>query len=484
MHPAPENVRPLLDLRHGVPADDTHLMHVVRMALRDQFRPAGAYDHLPRDGWTERDARAVADVSLGVPTAAAAAYLLRHLRTYGEGGQLVRDCVHHVARYGDAAATAGLLAFARGDRPDDLRHQAALLRAIERGTQERGAPLDAAAREWAEQLVGRLLDAAGASEVKAGIELVGSLRLEGRRARVVALATGAAAGREVRGAALAALASLDARRHAPVLGRVLEDSGSPVELREQAANLLATANQPETRAELLRALPAAPARLQNEIAAGLAGSKAGAEKLLEAVAAGKASARLLQERAVEVKLTASQVPDLKPQLAKLTAGLPPADLRLNELLRKRRDGFRAAKADPSPGRKVFEKNCANCHQLGGQGAKVGPQLDGIGVRGLDRLLEDTLDPNRNVDQAFRLTTLLLRTGQVVSGLLLREEGAVLVLADNQGKEVRVPKDAVEERSTSQQSPMPANFADQISEADFYNLLAYLLEQRAAPAAKK
>ena len=105
-------------------------------------------------------------------------------------------------------------------------------------------------------------------------------------------------------------------------------------------------------------------------------------------------------------------------------------------------------------------------------------------RGLDRLLEDTLDPNRNVDQAFRLTTLQLKKGQVVSGLLLREEGALLVLADGQGKEVRIAKDAVEERSTSQQSPMPANFADQISESDFYNLLAYLLGQRvAAPNAK-
>ena len=126
---------------------------------------------------------------------------------------------------------------------------------------------------------------------------------------------------------------------------------------------------------------------------------------------------------------------------------------------------------------VFEKSCANCHQIGGKGTKIGPQLDGIGLRGLDRLLEDTLDPNRNVDQAFRTTTLTLKKGQVISGLLLKEEGAVLVLADNQGKEVRVPKNSVEERSLSQLSPMPANFADQVDEADFYHLLAYLLSQK-------
>jgi putative heme-binding domain-containing protein len=58
--------------------------------------------------------------------------------------------------------------------------------------------------------------------------------------------------------------------------------------------------------------------------------------------------------------------------------------------------------------------------LGGKGAKAGPQLDGIGGRGLDRLMEDILDPNRNVDQSFRATNLALHNGQTVSGLLLRE----------------------------------------------------------------
>jgi putative heme-binding domain-containing protein len=96
------------------------------------------------------------------------------------------------------------------------------------------------------------------------------------------------------------------------------------------------------------------------------------------------------------------------------------------------------------------------------------------LRGLDRLLEDTLDPNRNVDEAFRTTKLVLVSGKTVEGLFLREEGAVLILADNQGKEVRIAKKDVEERSVSPLSPMPANLAEQIGPADFNHLLAYLL----------
>jgi putative heme-binding domain-containing protein len=201
------------------------------------------------------------------------------------------------------------------------------------------------------------------------------------------------------------------------------------------------------------------------------------------VKAGKASARLLQERPVEIRLGQTQLPNLKERIAKLTEGLPPASQRMQELMTTRRKGFLAAKTDAEVGAKVFEKNCAICHQLANKGQKIGPQLDGIGIRGIDRLLEDILDPNRNVDQAFRLTRLNLKKGQVVSGLLLREEGEVLVLADIQGKEVRVEKSAVDERTTVQLSPMPDNFVDQVSEADFYNLLAFLLKQR-SPVEKK
>src|SRR6185312_5620318 len=113
----------------------------------------------------------------------------------------------------------------------------------------------------------------------------------------------------------------------------------------------------------------------------------------------------------------------------------------------------------------------------GKGARVGPQLDGIGARGVERLLEDVLDPNRNVDPSYRVTNLALHDGRLVSGLLLKEEGTDLVLADAQGKEVRVPKDAVEEKNSSPLSPMPAYLGEQINESELSDLLAFLLEQR-------
>ena len=48
----------------------------------------------------------------------------------------------------------------------------------------------------------------------------------------------------------------------PILAQVLASAEAPQMLRENAANLLARANQPETLAALAAALPIATARMQ------------------------------------------------------------------------------------------------------------------------------------------------------------------------------------------------------------------------------
>ncbi len=476
-HPSAANIAPLLDARHAVPAEDTHLLHAVRMALRNQLIAPENWKGLDVADLAEKDSHAIADVSLGVPSVESARYLHSHVKNWPEPLDWLSKFVRHIARYGDEETNAGLLAFAKGDKPDDLGHQAALLKAIQQGMQERGAPLDEPARAWAVGLIGRLIAAESDADAKAGIALAGALKVDAAQEALVALARDRKATEARRTAVLGALAGIDPGRAVGPLAEVLSEAGESPAIREQAASALAKINQEPSRAALLKALPAAPGRLQLAIATGLAGSPPGAEALLKAIADGKASARLLQEKAVDLRLAEAKVPDLKERLAGLLNGLPPADQALNARIERRRAAFAGARADASRGAGIFEKNCAACHQIGGKGARVGPQLDGIGLRGIDRLSEDVLDPNRNVDQAFRSTMLALDDGQVVSGLLLKEEGDVLVLADSQGKEVRVPKGRVEDRKTSQLSPMPANFGDQVSDADFADLMAFLLATR-------
>ena len=104
-------------------------------------------------------------------------------------------------------------------------------------------------------------------------------------------------------------------------------------------------------------------------------------------------------------------------------------------------------------------------------------MDGIGNRGLERLLEDVLDPNRNVDVAFRTTTIAMEDGTIHTGLVRRDEGAVRVLADQKGKEFSLRRDEIAQERKSLLSLMPANVAELVPEKEFYDLVAFLLSQK-------
>ena len=78
--PIPPSSGRCLKLRQAASADDTHLVHVVRMALRDQFHTDAGWAALDAEPWSDRDLRDVADVAPGVPSAAAARFLLTQLR--------------------------------------------------------------------------------------------------------------------------------------------------------------------------------------------------------------------------------------------------------------------------------------------------------------------------------------------------------------------------------------------------------------------
>jgi putative heme-binding domain-containing protein len=477
-HPTAVNLRPLLDLRHTVPAADTHLLHMTRMALRNQLKQAAAWQTVQASKWDEKDARALADVCPGVPSAEAAHFLLGHIQRYAEPRNRLIDYVHHIARYATAPGfDRELVDYLQSAHKADLGLQAACYKAVHHGTQERGAPQAEAVIAWANQLAEGLLQSRSNKELTAGVEIAGLVKSEAMFGLVARLAAAKKGQQANRKAAIAALVAIAPGRAVAPLSRLLADPAVPAPLREQAAASLGATNRPEAQAELLKALAAAPASVETAIATALSGNPPGAAKLLDAVAAGKASARLLQEQAIQVRLRQTKIQGINQRLAKLTRGLPPADQRLQDLIKRRRAAYLASTTKADQGAKVFEKHCAGCHQIANKGARIGPQLDGIGLRGLDRILEDMLDPNRNVDQEFRATTLTLTNGQQVVGLLLREEGAVLVMADAQGKEVRVPRDQVERKTISPLSPMPANFGEQIPEAEFSDLLAYLLAQQ-------
>lgn len=475
-HPKVEQIPALIALVRGCDPADTHLRHVARMALRDQLLNPASWSQLPAES---ADQVVIRDVALGVANRDAARFLLRLLEQ-SQGELPAHDqVIRHVARHGDGSTDARLLGVLEA-RHEGRGWRLAALRALGEGLRQRGAVLDDAARNWARSVVEDALASDAGADRREALDQAAELRLTSALAKIEALAGRGDLDGPTRQAAFRALAALDLDRAIKRLGDVARSSSESSTAREQAIQVLGTTGTAPARQVLLDALPVAPATTQRAIAISLAGSRDGARSLLDAITAGKASARLIQDSAVDVRLALSGLEDYKTRAADLLKGLPPPDARVNQEIERRKRGLLGERSDLSRGALAFEKHCGACHQVRGKGGRVGPQLDGVGVRGPDRLLEDLLDPSRNVDQAFRTTNLALKDGRLVSGLLLREEGEVLVVADSQGREAAVPKAEVEARSVVPLSPMPANIVDQIPAEDFPHLLGFLLSQAEPP----
>ncbi len=130
-------------------------------------------------------------------------------------------------------------------------------------------------------------------------------------------------------------------------------------------------------------------------------------------------------------------------------------------------------ADVAVGGRLYKQHCAACHQLRGEGAVVGPQLDGAVARPRTRLLEDVLTPNRNIDHAFRATQFLTEAGQVIVGLVQSETDTSLQIVDGQGKSQALNKATIEVRKTTNQSLMPNNFDELLTDQQLTDLLGFI-----------
>jgi putative heme-binding domain-containing protein len=315
-----------------------------------------------------------------------------------------------------------------------------------------------------------------AARVKNAADIAKSLQLSALAPDLGNLLSSDLIDTEAQASLASALVALEPNEHRVALAPLLGDATIPADLRHKIARILSAGKSANSLEVLIEAMRTVPARGQLKLAQSLAGSAAGAETLLAMVEKRQASPQVLFDRGVLDKINALNSPSLKARHAKLTENLEPPSEAIQRQIDALRAKFAAATGSAIDGAKVFTQNCSVCHQIDGTGTLIGPQLDGIGGRGLERILEDTLDPNRNVDINFRTHIIILKDGDVVSGLFRREEGELLILADSTGKEISIPKSEIESRRESETSLMPANFGDIIPEKEFQDLMAFLLSK--------
>jgi putative membrane-bound dehydrogenase-like protein len=125
------------------------------------------------------------------------------------------------------------------------------------------------------------------------------------------------------------------------------------------------------------------------------------------------------------------------------------------------------------GRAIFAKNCSVCHRLDGIGTEVGPDLAQIQNKSSAYLLQEILDPNRNVDARYVEYRATTKVGRDYAGLLHAETATSVTLRGQEGREHVLLRADIESLESTGRSLMPEGLEKDLSRQDIADLIAFL-----------
>ena len=127
------------------------------------------------------------------------------------------------------------------------------------------------------------------------------------------------------------------------------------------------------------------------------------------------------------------------------------------------------------GRKIFETEggCAACHSLGGK-KKLGPDLSAIGAKyGRQAMLDNIVSPSDAIGHEYVPTTLVLKSGDRVSGLISEESGDRIVVQTGPDTSQSVKPSDVASRQEIRTSLMPEGLLNNLTAQQIADLLEFL-----------
>jgi cytochrome c oxidase cbb3-type subunit III len=121
--------------------------------------------------------------------------------------------------------------------------------------------------------------------------------------------------------------------------------------------------------------------------------------------------------------------------------------------------------------------CLQCHQVNGEGGRLGPDLSQVGARrSPDHLKTSLLDPNQYVSPLDRRVHVVTRDGRRFSGMRLNEDTYSVQLLDSKENLISVLKGELREYRLDSSSSMPS-YKGVFSESELEDLVAYLYSFR-------
>jgi putative heme-binding domain-containing protein len=137
------------------------------------------------------------------------------------------------------------------------------------------------------------------------------------------------------------------------------------------------------------------------------------------------------------------------------------------------------RGDPNRGKPLVVKTCLNCHQLFGEGEKIGPDLTAADRQNLSVLLPNVIDPAAVIREGYQQYNVATTDGRVLSGLLAENSGGKVTVLDAKGVRTPLRDTEVDAITSSDASLMPEGLLDTFSDQELRDLFAYLRSEPGA-----
>jgi putative membrane-bound dehydrogenase-like protein len=338
---------------------------------------------------------------------------------------------------------------------------------------------------------------------RAAIQWVAEERLTEFAGKLESAASTAPATRELFEAWLAARELLDGKKPTnpgktipgeEYVAAILKDPGKPVLFRTLAVRLLRPDHPLLSPARLADLLKEPDADLKREVVRALVmRPDGGAQALLRKVAVDETMGIPLRALAIsglaqtaETKATGAvlaktrTVPELQSESLRSLGERPPLPKRTAAEWRR---VVATESGDPAAGERVFfhakGPGCSKCHMVDNRGSGVGPDLSTIGrATPREKLIESILDPSKEIAPAYTAWRITTRDGKDRIGLIAGETfDSFVTVVDSQGKVEKIRRTDIEDRVAQTKSIMPDDLANQMTEREFRDLIAFLSSRK-------
>lgn len=254
-----------------------------------------------------------------------------------------------------------------------------------------------------------------------------------------------------------------------LLVSALESTQPPAVQNAALATLLQYPDE-QVAMQLLELWPGLTPKLAERARDGLLSRTSWAVLVLDAITAGRLPAATLSPSDLQ---RLASVPDdaVRSRAIRLLESVTSSTR--DEVLRSYQVAL-TLKPDLDKGAALFKQHCSVCHQIGTVGFQVGPNLATMKNRGPEAILTNVLDPNREVNPAWRDYIAVTTDGQTHNGVLIAESASVLTFRRAEAKETSLLRSDLEALRDTGRSLMPEGLEKNLDAQSMADLIGWLM----------